>query len=147
MSLFPVQGEEPEKEAAPAAPVKKQPAAVQENTAAVQPVKAAAVEVGGAYIWGKICAAIWHFSLLPFWCDKLFPFFFFFKARMERLMKDNISQKPPVTQVPQKLTDGEPTAKQNNLPASTQQSKHSSLSDTIQRVDFSLQSSRAESIY
>lgn len=45
MSLFPVQGEEPEKEAVPAAPVKKQPAPVQENTAAVQPVKAAAAEV------------------------------------------------------------------------------------------------------
>ena len=45
MSLFPVQGEESEKEAVPAAPVKKQPAPVQENTAAVQPVKAAAAEV------------------------------------------------------------------------------------------------------
>ncbi|XP_042281024.1 protein LYRIC-like [Thunnus maccoyii] len=82
------QGEVPEKEAAPAAPVKKQPAPVQENTAAVQPVKAAAVE-----------------------------------ARVERPVKDNISQKPPVTQVPQKPTDGEPTAKQNNLPAPTQQKK------------------------
>ncbi|KAM7382442.1 hypothetical protein PAMP_002170 [Pampus punctatissimus] len=82
------QGEEPEKEVAPAAPVKKQPAPVQENTAAVQPVKAAAVE-----------------------------------AKVERPVKDNISQKPPVTQVPQKPTDGEPTAKQNNLPAPTQQKK------------------------
>lgn len=43
---------------------------------------------------------------------------------MEQPVKDNISQKPPVTQVPQKTTDGEPTAKQNNLSAPTQQSKH-----------------------
>ncbi|XP_030250248.1 protein LYRIC-like isoform X3 [Sparus aurata] len=81
------QGEEPEKEAATAASVKKQPP-VQENTAAVQPVKTAAVE-----------------------------------ARVEQPVKDNISQKPPVTQVPQKPTDGEPTAKQNNLSAPTQQKK------------------------
>ncbi|XP_068590670.1 protein LYRIC-like [Cebidichthys violaceus] len=81
------QGEEPEKEAAPAASVKKQPAA-QENAAAVQPVKAAAVE-----------------------------------ARVEQPVKDNISQKPPVTQVPQKPTDGESTAKQNNLSAPTQLKK------------------------
>ncbi|TMS10658.1 protein LYRIC isoform X1 [Larimichthys crocea] len=81
------QGEEPEKEAAPAASVKKQPP-VQENTAAVQPVKAAAVE-----------------------------------ARVEQPVKDNITQKPPVTQVPQKPTDGEPTAKQNNVSAPTQQKK------------------------
>ncbi|XP_034384606.1 protein LYRIC-like isoform X2 [Cyclopterus lumpus] len=80
------QGEEPEKEVAPRASVKKQPP-VQENAAAVQPVKAAAVE-----------------------------------ARAEQPVKDNISQKPPVTQVPQKPTDGEPTAK-NNLSASTQQKK------------------------
>lgn len=44
-----MKGEEPEKEAAPAAPAKKQPA-VQEKTAAVQPVKAAAVEVSRADI-------------------------------------------------------------------------------------------------
>lgn len=81
------QGEEPEKEAAPAASMKKQPP-VQENPAAVQPVKAAAVE-----------------------------------ARVEQPVKDNISQKPPVTQVPQKPTDGEPTAKQNSLSAPTQQKK------------------------
>ncbi|XP_070822830.1 protein LYRIC-like isoform X1 [Chaetodon trifascialis] len=81
------QGEEPEKEAAPAASMKKQ-LPVQENPAAVQPVKAAAVE-----------------------------------ARVEQPVKDNISQKPPVTQVPQKPTDGEPTAKQNNLSAPTQQKK------------------------
>ncbi|XP_076593640.1 protein LYRIC-like isoform X4 [Chaetodon auriga] len=81
------QGEEPEKEAAPPAPLKKQ-LPVQENPAAVQPVKAAAVE-----------------------------------ARVEQPVKDNISQKPPVTQVPQKPTDGEPTAKQNNLSAPTQQKK------------------------
>ncbi|XP_075952679.1 protein LYRIC-like isoform X2 [Anarhichas minor] len=81
------QGEEPEKEAAPAASVKKQPAA-QVNAAAVQPVKAAAVEV-----------------------------------RVEQPVKDSVSQKPPVTQVPQKPTDGEPTAKQNNLSAPTQQKK------------------------
>ncbi|XP_068425892.1 protein LYRIC-like isoform X2 [Clinocottus analis] len=77
------QGEEPEKEVAPASLVKKQPP-IQENAAAVQPVKAAAVEVR---------------------------------------VKDKISQKPPVTQVPQKPTDGELTAKQNNLSASTQQKK------------------------
>ncbi|KAM6936207.1 protein LYRIC-like isoform 2-T2 [Lycodopsis pacificus] len=81
------QGEEPEKEAPPAASVKKQPAA-RDNAAAVQPVKAAAVEV-----------------------------------RVEQPVKDNISQKPPLTQVPQKPTDGEPTAKQNNLSAPTQQKK------------------------
>ncbi|KAG7237305.1 hypothetical protein INR49_032488 [Caranx melampygus] len=81
------QGEEPEKEAAPAAPVKKQPAA-QENVAAIQPVKTAAAEV-----------------------------------RVERPVKDNISSKPPVTQVPQKPADGEPTAKQNSLPAPVQQSE------------------------
>ncbi|TNN72916.1 Protein LYRIC [Liparis tanakae] len=39
------------------------------------------------------------------------------EARAEQPVKDNISQKPPVTQVP---TDGEPSAK-NNLSASTQQ--------------------------
>lgn len=39
--------QEPEKETAPAASVKKQPP-VQEKAAAVQPVKAAAVEVSGA---------------------------------------------------------------------------------------------------
>lgn len=50
LALCPVKGEEPEKEAAPAASVKKQLSA-QENTAAVQPVKAAAVEVSGANIW------------------------------------------------------------------------------------------------
>ncbi|XP_069028102.1 protein LYRIC-like [Embiotoca jacksoni] len=69
-------------------PEKKQQPPVQEKPAAVQPVKAAAVE-----------------------------------ARGERPVKDNISQKPPVTQVPQKLADGEPTAKQNNLPAPTQPKK------------------------
>ncbi|XP_047217308.1 protein LYRIC-like isoform X2 [Girardinichthys multiradiatus] len=77
------QVEEQVKEVAPA---KKQPP-VQENAAAVQPVKAAAVE-----------------------------------AR-DRPVKDMISQKPPVTQVPQKPTDGEPAANQNNLPAPTQQKK------------------------
>ncbi|KAM3873492.1 protein LYRIC-like [Diretmus argenteus] len=81
------QGEEPEKEVVPEAPAKKQPP-VQENAAAVQPVKAAAVE-----------------------------------ARVEQPVKDNLSQKPPVTQVPQKSTDGEPTAKQNNLPTPIQQKK------------------------
>ncbi|KAM8733871.1 protein LYRIC-like isoform 1-T1 [Acanthopagrus schlegelii] len=45
------------------------------------------------------------------------------EARVEQPVKDNISQKPPVTQVPQKPTDGEPTAKQNNLSAPTQQKK------------------------
>ncbi|XP_030606773.1 protein LYRIC-like [Archocentrus centrarchus] len=80
-------GQEPEKETAPTASVKKQPP-VKENAAAVQPVKAAAVEV-----------------------------------RAERPVKDNISQKPPVTQVPLKPNEGEPTAKQNNLPAPTQQKK------------------------
>ncbi|XP_076593641.1 protein LYRIC-like isoform X5 [Chaetodon auriga] len=70
------QGEEPEKEAAPPAPLKKQ-LPVQENPAAVQPVKAAAVE-----------------------------------ARVEQPVKDNISQKPPVTQVPQKPTDEKPEESQ-----------------------------------
>ncbi|XP_029307890.1 protein LYRIC-like isoform X2 [Cottoperca gobio] len=77
------QAEEPEKEVTPAASVKKQ-----ENAAAVQPVKAAAVE-----------------------------------ARVVQPVKDNISQKPPVTQVPQKPTDEEPPAKQSNLSAPTQQKK------------------------
>ncbi|KAK9513304.1 hypothetical protein VZT92_026847 [Zoarces viviparus] len=45
------------------------------------------------------------------------------EARVEQPVKDNISQKHPVTQVPQKPTDGEPTAKQNNLSAPTQQKK------------------------
>ncbi|XP_028281674.1 protein LYRIC-like [Parambassis ranga] len=81
------QAEEPEKEAPPAAPVKKQPP-VQENAAAVQPVKAAAAEV-----------------------------------KAERPAKDNKPQKPLATQVPLKQTDGEPTAKQNNLPAPMQQKK------------------------
>lgn len=82
-----MKGEEPEKEAMPAASVKKQPP-VQENTAAVQPVKAPTVE-----------------------------------ARVEQPVKDNISQKTPVTQVPQKPTYGEPTAKQNSVSAPTQQKK------------------------
>lgn len=47
MPVCSVKAEEPEKEAAPAAPAKKQPP-VQENTAAVQPVKAAAAEVSTA---------------------------------------------------------------------------------------------------
>ncbi|XP_037532361.1 protein LYRIC isoform X2 [Nematolebias whitei] len=81
------QAEEPLKETKPAASVMKQPHA-QENSAAVQPVKAAAAEVRG-----------------------------------ERQVKEIISQKPPVTQVPQKTTNGEPTAKQNNLPAPTLQKK------------------------
>ncbi|XP_024861067.1 protein LYRIC-like isoform X2 [Kryptolebias marmoratus] len=45
------------------------------------------------------------------------------EARGERQAKDNISQKPFITQVPQKPADGEPTAKQNNLPAPTPQKK------------------------
>ncbi|KAM9309909.1 protein LYRIC-like isoform 2-T3 [Pholidichthys leucotaenia] len=45
------------------------------------------------------------------------------EPRVERPVKDNISQKPPVTQVPQKPIDGEPTAKQNNLPAPVQNKK------------------------
>lgn len=44
-----VKGEELQKEVAPAASVKKQPPA-QDNTAAVQPVRAAAVEVSRADI-------------------------------------------------------------------------------------------------
>ncbi|KAF0044973.1 hypothetical protein F2P81_001502 [Scophthalmus maximus] len=80
------QGEEPEKEAVPAAPAKKQ-----ENTAAIQLVKAANAE-----------------------------------AKVERPMKDNnTSPKPTITQVP---TDGEPTAKQNSLPAPAPQSKNITLS-------------------
>ncbi|KAI9520784.1 hypothetical protein NQZ68_013189 [Dissostichus eleginoides] len=77
------QGEEPQKEALPAASMKKQ-----ESAAAVQPVKAAAVEV-----------------------------------RVEQPVKEKISQKPPVTQVPQKPTEGETTAKQKGLSAPTQQNK------------------------
>ncbi|KAL3060727.1 hypothetical protein OYC64_015135 [Pagothenia borchgrevinki] len=77
------QGEEPEKEALPAASMKKQ-----ESAAAVQPVKAAAVEV-----------------------------------RVEQPVKEKISQKPPVTQVPQKPTEGETTVKQKGLSAPTQQNK------------------------
>lgn len=38
-------------------------------------------------------------------------------------MKDNISQKPHVTQVPQKPTEAEATAKQNSVSAPTQQSQ------------------------
>lgn len=45
------------------------------------------------------------------------------ELRVERPMKESISQKPPLTQVPQKPFDGDPTAKQNNLPAPTQQKK------------------------
>lgn len=45
------------------------------------------------------------------------------EARVEQPLKDNISQKPPVTQVPQKPTDGELTANQNNLSSPTQQKK------------------------
>uniref|UniRef100_A0A1A8GJD0 Metadherin b n=1 Tax=Nothobranchius korthausae TaxID=1143690 RepID=A0A1A8GJD0_9TELE len=81
------QVEETMKEMPPAASGKKQPPA-QENAAAVQPVRAAAVE-----------------------------------ARGQRQVKDTIPQKPPVTQVPPKPTDGEPTAKQNNFPAPTVQKK------------------------
>nr|XP_020467333.1 protein LYRIC-like [Monopterus albus] len=44
-------------------------------------------------------------------------------ARVEQPVKDNTSQKPPVTQVPPKPTEGEPTAKQTSLPAPTQQKK------------------------
>ncbi|KAM6910221.1 LOW QUALITY PROTEIN: protein LYRIC-like [Xenentodon cancila] len=81
------QVEEPVKETPPVVSVKKQPP-VQENAAAVQPVRAAAVEMRG-----------------------------------ERTVKDVITPKPPVTQVPQKPTEGDPTAKQNNLPAPPQQKK------------------------
>ncbi|XP_056142219.1 protein LYRIC-like isoform X2 [Lampris incognitus] len=45
------------------------------------------------------------------------------EARVERSVKDNASPKLPVTQVPQKPADGEPAAKQNNLPAPIQQKK------------------------
>uniref|UniRef100_A0A3P9JVC3 Metadherin a n=1 Tax=Oryzias latipes TaxID=8090 RepID=A0A3P9JVC3_ORYLA len=41
-------------------------------------------------------------------------------TRGERSVKD---APPPITQVPQKSTEGEPTAKQNNLPTPTLQSK------------------------
>jgi len=41
------------------------------------------------------------------------------EARVERPVKENASQKPPVTPVPQK----EPTAKQNDIAAPTQQKK------------------------
>ncbi|XP_028327397.1 protein LYRIC isoform X2 [Gouania willdenowi] len=69
----------------PPAPVKKPPP-VQGNTAAVQPIKPAAVEM-----------------------------------RAERPVKENKSQKPPVTQVPQKSTNDESTAKQTVNAAPTQQ--------------------------
>ena len=49
------------------------------------------------------------------------------QARVERPTKETISQKTPVTQVPQKPSEAEPTAKQNHLPAPTQQSKLSSV--------------------
>uniref|UniRef100_A0A3B5M8Y3 Metadherin b n=1 Tax=Xiphophorus couchianus TaxID=32473 RepID=A0A3B5M8Y3_9TELE len=48
-------------------------------------------------------------------------------ARGDRPVKNTISQNPPVTQVPQKPTDGEPAYKQNNLPAPTEQSKNVAL--------------------
>lgn len=56
-----MKGEEPEKETAPAAPVKKhqqQPLAAQENAAAVQPVKAAAAaaEVSGDGLISADCS-------------------------------------------------------------------------------------------
>ncbi|KAM9724494.1 protein LYRIC-like [Menidia menidia] len=79
------QPEEPAKELPPTGSVKKQSPA-QESLAAVQPVRAAAVEIKG-----------------------------------ERPVKEAVSQKLPVTQVPHKSADGEPTAKQNNLPAPVQQ--------------------------
>lgn len=47
-------------------------------------------------------------------------------------MKDVISQKPPVTQVPQKPTDGEPAGNQNNLPAPLQQSNNITPSEEPQ---------------
>lgn len=47
LSLCPSKGDEPEKELPPAATTKKQPPA--QVTAAVQPVKAAAVEVSAAH--------------------------------------------------------------------------------------------------
>ncbi|CAB1421916.1 unnamed protein product [Pleuronectes platessa] len=45
------------------------------------------------------------------------------EARVERPVKDKISPPKNVTQVPQKPTDGETTAKQNSLPAPAQQKK------------------------
>ncbi|CAL8247954.1 unnamed protein product [Lota lota] len=45
------------------------------------------------------------------------------EARVERPMKETVSQKTPVTQVPQKPSEAEPTAKQNHLPAPAQQKK------------------------
>uniref|UniRef100_A0A665TTU0 Protein LYRIC-like n=1 Tax=Echeneis naucrates TaxID=173247 RepID=A0A665TTU0_ECHNA len=45
------------------------------------------------------------------------------EARAEQPVKENVPPKPPVTQVPQKLTDGEPAAKQTSLPAPVQQKK------------------------
>ncbi|KAL6108769.1 mtdh [Pungitius sinensis] len=43
------------------------------------------------------------------------------EARVAQPVKVNTSQKPPITQVPPKPTEGETTAKQNNLSAPTQQ--------------------------
>lgn len=42
-------------------------------------------------------------------------------ARKEQPVKEKVSQKAPLTQVPQKPTEGEPAAKQNSPPAPTQQ--------------------------
>lgn len=49
LSLCPLKGDEPEKELPPAVTTKKQPPA-QVTAAAVQPVKAAAVEVSAAHM-------------------------------------------------------------------------------------------------
>lgn len=78
-----------------------------------------------------------NFSICNICCDfcRWYIFLLPLQARSERPVKDNISQKPPVTQVPPKPTDGEPAAKQNNLPAPTQQSKHS---ESLSIFDYSL---------
>uniref|UniRef100_UPI0037E73EC9 protein LYRIC-like n=1 Tax=Semicossyphus pulcher TaxID=241346 RepID=UPI0037E73EC9 len=45
------------------------------------------------------------------------------ESRVKQSVMDNFSKKKPLTQVPQKQSDGEPTANRNNLPASKQQKK------------------------
>ncbi|CAG6016041.1 unnamed protein product [Menidia menidia] len=112
------QPEEPAKELPPTGSVKKQSPA-QESLAAVQPVRAAAVEIPKKRE---------EFSRLA----RSFPtelktahlFTPFEQIKGERPVKEAVSQKLPVTQVPHKSADGEPTAKQNNLPAPVQQSKN-----------------------
>uniref|UniRef100_A0A3Q0R429 Metadherin a n=1 Tax=Amphilophus citrinellus TaxID=61819 RepID=A0A3Q0R429_AMPCI len=72
--------------------------------------KKKAAEEGGTAGQVTACEKMRHLSGVTF-------------LSVKQRVKDNISQKPPVTQVPLKPNEGEPTAKQNNLPAPTQQKK------------------------